>query len=115
MHKNSFNQQNWLLALAVLFLTISPLIFVRGKFSGSDGQAKTAITQIQPDYQPWVQPIFQPASSEIESLLFASQAALGAGTIGYVIGRYQGRRPKGYTQGQHLTQKAADQSSNPLE
>ena len=30
--------------------------------------------------------LFEPASGEIESLLFASQAALGAGIVGYYIG-----------------------------
>jgi cobalt/nickel transport protein len=73
-------------------LTVSPLIFVKGDFEGADGQAEELITEIQPDYEPWVQPIIEPASGEVESLLFASQAALGAGVIGYVIGLYRGRK-----------------------
>lgn len=82
---------NWLLAIAVLALVVFPLAFVRGSYNGADGQAQDAITAIQPDYQPWAKHLFQPASKEIESLLFASQAALGAGVIGYVIGLYKGR------------------------
>jgi cobalt/nickel transport protein len=83
---------NWLLVAAVLGLTIAPLLFVRdAEFGGADGQAETAITEIKPDYKPWFQPLFEPASKEIESLLFASQAALGAGVLGYVIGLYKGR------------------------
>ena len=35
---------------------------------------------------PWFSSFFEPASGEIESLLFASQAALGAGIVGYYIG-----------------------------
>jgi cobalt/nickel transport protein len=31
-------------------------------------------------------------SGEVESLLFVSQAAMGAGVIGYVIGLYKGRQ-----------------------
>lgn len=83
--------RNWLLAIAVLSLVVFPLAFVRGRYNGADSQAQEAITAIQPDYQPWANHLFQPASKEIESLLFASQAALGAGVIGYVIGLYKGR------------------------
>ncbi len=83
--------QNWLLAIAVMLLAVLPLIFVRGEYRGSDGQGEKAITELHPDYEPWFQPFFEPASGEIESLLFASQAALGAGVIGYVIGLYKGR------------------------
>jgi cobalt/nickel transport protein len=86
------NQQNWGLILAVVTLTILPLVFVKGEYGGSDGEAEVAISEIQPDYEPWVNSWFEPPSSEIESLLFGLQAALGAGTVGYVIGRYQGRR-----------------------
>lgn len=83
--------QNWGLAIAVIVLAAFPLLFVKGEFSGSDGQAETAIGELKPEYQPWFKPFFEPPSAEVESLLFASQAALGAGVIGYVIGRYRGR------------------------
>jgi cobalt/nickel transport protein len=85
------SRQNWLLAIAVILLTVAPLVFVRGEFTASDGQAKKAIQESHPNYEPWFKPFFKPPSSEIESLLFASQAALGAGVIGYVIGFYKGR------------------------
>ncbi|MFM6311225.1 MAG: energy-coupling factor ABC transporter substrate-binding protein, partial [Dolichospermum sp.] len=62
-----------------------------GEFGGSDDKAKAAITEIQPEYKPWFQSPFTPASGEIASLLFASQAALGAGIIGYAIGVYKER------------------------
>jgi cobalt/nickel transport protein len=84
-------QGNWWLILSVILLTVLPLIFVKGEFSGADGEAEELITEIQPDYKPWFEPLFEPASGEIESLLFASQAALGAGVIGYIIGLYKGR------------------------
>lgn len=83
---------NWLLVAGVLAIALLPLIIVReGEFSGADGQAEVTIQEVQPDYQPWFKPVIEPASGEIESLLFASQAALGAGVIGYVIGLYRGR------------------------
>jgi len=92
--KRSLARQNWLLAIAVLILAAFPLMFVRGEYSGSDDQAEGAIKEIHPTYEPWFKPLFEPASSEIESLLFASQAAIGAGVIGYVIGLYKGRSQK---------------------
>lgn len=84
-------QGNWWLILSVIMLTVLPLIFVKGEFEGADGEAQKLITEIQPNYKPWFEPIFEPASGEIASLLFASQAALGAGVIGYIIGLYKGR------------------------
>ncbi len=39
------------------------------------------------DYEPWFSNIWEPPSGEIESMLFALQAALGAGFIGYFFGR----------------------------
>jgi cobalt/nickel transport protein len=85
------NQHNWRLAIAVILLAVFPLVFVKGEYTGSDNQGEQAIGEIQPGYEPWVKPLFEPASGEIEGLLFASQAALGSGVIGYVIGLYKGR------------------------
>lgn len=90
-------RQNWLLLLAVVLLTALPLWLVQkpvpgtdGKaaeiFSGSDTQGQQAISELAPDYQPWFESFLPPASKEIESLLFALQAALGAGVIGYWLG-----------------------------
>jgi cobalt/nickel transport protein len=92
MSQSSKTVQNWLLIGGVVGLAIVPLIFVKaGKFGGSDDKAKAAITEIQPSYQPWFKAVMEPASGEIASLLFASQAALGAGFVGYAIGLYKGR------------------------
>jgi cobalt/nickel transport protein len=92
MKQTAKGWQNWLLVVGVVILSIAPLVLVKdGKFSGADDQAGKAINEFQPDYKPWSQPIFTPASGEIASLLFASQAALGAGIIGYVIGLSKGR------------------------
>lgn len=84
-------QGNWLIILTVVTLAVLPLIFVQGDYGGADGEAEEAIAEIQPDYEPWFGGVFEPPSGEIESLLFVSQAAIGAGVIGYVIGLYQGR------------------------
>ncbi|MDR1276819.1 MAG: energy-coupling factor ABC transporter substrate-binding protein [Candidatus Accumulibacter sp.] len=55
-------------------------------FLGADGKAMDLVAEISPDYRPWFKPLIEPSSSEIASLLFSFQAALGAGVIGYYIG-----------------------------
>lgn len=61
-------------------------------FVGTDSAATDVITDSHPDYEPWFSPIFEPGSGEIESGLFALQAAIGAGVVGYVAGTFRGRR-----------------------
>jgi len=89
--------QNLLLILGVIVLGILPLWVVErpaagpdGKaseiFAGADDKAKNLISEIRPDYEPWFEPLIEPASGEIASMLFALQAALGAGFIGYYLG-----------------------------
>lgn len=60
---------------------------------GADGEAENVIAAINPDYEPWDPglPTFEPPSGEIESLLFALQAAIGALVIGYFFGYYKGK------------------------
>ncbi|EFA72749.1 cobalt ABC transporter substrate-binding protein CbiN [Cylindrospermopsis raciborskii CENA303] len=83
---------NWLLVVGVVILAVTPLVLIRdSEFGGADQQAQKVITEIQPKYKPWFTSLFEPPSGEIESLLFALQAALGAGVVGYAIGLYKGR------------------------
>ena len=87
-----------LLLAAAVIIVAAPLALpgLGGAFTGTDDQASEAIAAIRPGYQPWVQPLWKPPSAEVESLLFALQAAIGAGVLGYVIGRRHGaRRPDG--------------------
>ena len=81
----------WLL-LGVILLAVGPLIFhsETAKFGGSDDQASAMIAHIQPGYRRWAEPLWAPPSAEIESLIFALQAALGAGLLGYYFGRKRG-------------------------
>ncbi len=81
-----------LLLVLVLALAIVPLFLQRGaEFGGADGEAEEVIGEINPDYEPWFEPLYEPASGEIESALFALQAAIGAGVIGYYFGRQKRR------------------------
>lgn len=88
---------NVLLLLAVAALAVLPLALGLGDhkeepFTGADAEAETAITEIEPDYEPWFSPLYEPPSGEIESALFALQAALGAGVLAYYFGIRRGRR-----------------------
>lgn len=82
----------FLLALVVLIAVFPLLTIKNAEFGGADANAETAIQEIAPDYQPWFAPFWEPPSGEIESLLFALQAALGAGIIGYCIGYLKGKK-----------------------
>ena len=97
MNTVSKRTQNILLILAVIVLALIPLWIVEKPaagpdgeevaiFGGADDQAKNLIGEIRPDYEPWFEPLIEPASGEIASMLFALQAALGAGFIGYYVG-----------------------------
>lgn len=91
--KNKRVLTNVILLLLVVFITIIPFFVAKnGEFGGSDDQAEEAITQIDENYEPWFSPLFEPASGEIESLLFALQAAIGAGVIGFGLGYLKGKR-----------------------
>ena len=91
--KNKRVLTNVILLLLVEFITIIPFFVAKnGEFGGSDDQAEEAITQIDENYEPWFSPLFEPASGEIESLLFALQAAIGAGVIGFGLGYLKGKK-----------------------
>ena len=82
-----------LLALCGL-IAVFPLLTIKdSEFGGADGQAQEAVEELNPDYEPWFEPILEPASGEVESLLFALQAAVGSGVVCFILGRITARKP----------------------
>ncbi|MFP5068712.1 energy-coupling factor ABC transporter substrate-binding protein [Pseudonocardia nantongensis] len=81
---------NVLLVVAVVALFAVPVLFVEGEYAGTDGQAGEVIEET--GYQPWFSPVWEPPSGEIESGIFAMQAAAGAGVLGYCLGVARTRR-----------------------
>jgi cobalt/nickel transport protein len=83
-----------LLTLGVIVLFIAAFAYVSStqnhEWSGADSQAEGVISDLTGGtYIPWFQSIYAPPSSEIESLLFALQAAIGSLIIGYFLGYYR--------------------------
>ncbi|MDD2262928.1 energy-coupling factor ABC transporter substrate-binding protein [Methanoculleus sp. UBA303] len=81
-----------ILVFAAVFLLQDAAIRATGEeaWGGADGNAADLIEAS--GYEPWAKPFWEPPSGEIESLLFALQAAIGAVIIGYIFGYWQGSR-----------------------
>ncbi|MCR3923250.1 MAG: energy-coupling factor ABC transporter substrate-binding protein [Firmicutes bacterium] len=89
---------NILFIVLVVLISVFPLVFMKdADFEGADGQAEGVIVEINENYEPWFLPLYEPASGEIESLLFVLQAALGAGFIGYYLGMAKERKHRDYS------------------
>jgi cobalt/nickel transport protein len=79
----------WLLIGIVIVLGVVPLwLHPESAFGGADTAAQEALTGR--GIEPWFEPLMAPPGTETESLLFALQAAVGAGIIGYYFGLKRG-------------------------
>ncbi|ODA42090.1 energy-coupling factor ABC transporter substrate-binding protein [Desulfosporosinus sp. BG] len=84
--------KNGILLVIVVVLAFAPLFVAHnGEFAGADDQAEQAISSINANYEPWFKPLWEPPSGEVESFLFALQAALGSGFVFYYLGYSKGR------------------------
>ncbi|MBE3581532.1 MAG: energy-coupling factor ABC transporter substrate-binding protein [Thermoanaerobacteraceae bacterium] len=88
----NITHKNVILLLLVLALILTPFIVQQGAdFAGADGKAQEIIGEVQPGYQPWFSSLWEPPSGEVESFLFAVQAALGSGFVCYYLGYLKGK------------------------
>jgi len=91
----SITHKNIFLLLIVIILAAVPFFLHRSsEFAGADSRAEDAITQIRPDYEPWFKSVWEPPSGEVETFLFAAQAAIGSGIVGYYLGYSKGKKHK---------------------
>ncbi len=82
-----------ILIIVMLALFITPFVISpSAEYGGADSAVEELISN--QGYEPWFSPIWEPPSSEIESLLFAVQASIGAIIIGYFVGFEKGKRAK---------------------
>jgi cobalt/nickel transport protein len=92
MQKPSINV--WLLTGAAV-LSLAPVLIHQGKeFKATDSINVTAIEQVQPGYKPWFEPIIKPSGGEVETFLFATQAAIGSGVTCYIKVAPNAAKPK---------------------
>ena len=86
---------NWLLIVGVVVLALGPLLVLQGKeFGATDGNFTAAIEEDHPNYKPWFEPVIKDSGPEVQTFLFATQAGVGAGVTGYILGLYKGRSEK---------------------
>ncbi len=83
-----------IVTLGIIIVFIGAFAYVSStqnhEWGGADSQAENVISQLTKGaYQPWFNSIYTPPSGEIESLLFALQAAIGSMIIGYFLGYYR--------------------------
>ena len=84
------------LGFCALFLYTSS-IMNEAEFAGSDTVGSSLIAELTGKAQEEFQPVigqWVPPSGEIESALFALQAAIGGVMVGWVFGYWQGQKKK---------------------
>jgi cobalt/nickel transport protein len=73
-------------------LSLAPVLIYQGhEFKATDTRNQQAIAEVAPGYKPWFQPIIKSSGGEVETFLFATQAAIGSGVTCYILGLYKGR------------------------
>lgn len=85
-----------LIVLAILLIFAAQFFYMSSttdaEYGGADDKPEGVIEEITGgNYKPIAEPIWEPPSGEIESLLFGLQAAFGAGIIGYFLGYYRAK------------------------
>ncbi len=80
-----------MICVALIFV---PFLAYQGEYSGTDDQGMDAITEIDENYEPWFNSIFEPGSDQMEVTLFSLQTAIGAGLLGYFIGNMKKKAKK---------------------
>ncbi|MGL6297701.1 MAG: energy-coupling factor ABC transporter substrate-binding protein [Methanobacteriaceae archaeon] len=88
------NKHIILVMLAILIATVPFALYSNlgedeGYFTGADDKASEIVKET--GYTPWFNSIWEAPSGEIESLLFAIQAAIGSFIIAYIFGYWHAK------------------------
>lgn len=79
-----------IIMLVVVIILFSIPFIHGGKFESVDVSGGSALEEI--GVKPWFTPIWEPPTKEVETGLFAIQAAIGALIVGYFLGYYTGKQ-----------------------
>lgn len=85
--ENKMSKKHLILALCVALIIIAPFVLNVSINGGTDDLASNQIQNL--GYTPWFESIWTPPSDNVETLIFAAQAAIGLIIIGYFIGYYK--------------------------
>lgn len=91
MRKSTINVLLIVAAIAV-FAVALVIGLEKGEFGGTDATASEEISEVDPEYEPWFTPFWEQPGGEVESGLFALQAGIGGGILGFALGVYRERR-----------------------
>lgn len=91
MSRRSLTNLGLVVATVALFIVTLKIGLSRGDFIGTDSAATDQIVTSDPGYEPWFEGFWTQPGGEVESGLFALQAALGAGLLGFALGTYRSR------------------------
>ena len=83
-----------LLVLAVAIVVAALILNHGSEFAGADSVSTEMVEEAAPDYEPWFSPVWEHESGEVEAGLFALQAGIGAGIVGFALGTLRGRRER---------------------
>jgi cobalt/nickel transport protein len=84
------------IVLVILLIFAAQFVYIssttNSEYGGADDKPEEVIGEITGGtYEPIAEPFWEPPSGEIESLLFALQAAIGSIIIGYFLGYYRAK------------------------
>ena len=86
-------KKNGLLLALVLLLVAIPLLTIKdSEFGGTDDGAGNVINAIAPEFKPWAVPVYELPGTEMQTLFFSFQAAIGAGIVGFILGRITSKK-----------------------
>lgn len=75
-----------IIVFGLVFISIQVFVFKRfSGFSGTDDQSIDVINEVAPDYDPWINTMFDFSHPQSETILFALQGAMGVGVIVFYI------------------------------
>jgi cobalt/nickel transport protein len=77
-----------IMLLIVIGLVAFPLLFESKAVSAPSSDDQGPAWILSTGYTPWTQPLWEPPNSDMEAGLFALEAAIGAGVMGYIFGMW---------------------------